>query len=156
MIKVISYALMIGLTLACSKKKHSVASGDIQTQTAIHADATSPLPVKMDQNYQWPGTTDQFSCVDAAVHDNVLMVVVQYGGGCEKHEFKATSTGAWAKSIPPIATIYIEHNGHNDRCRAMITDTLKFDASAFRMAGRKEVKLKLAGILDKNIDYNYK
>ena len=84
-----------------------------------------------------------FRVLEMTNENDVLTVVVQYGGGCEEHDFNAYFSGGWAKSLPPQAAISLEHlNPNNDRCRSIVRDTFHFNMQPLQYGGAKEVVVK--------------
>lgn len=84
-----------------------------------------------------------FRVLEMTNANDVLTIVVQYGGGCAEHDFNAYFSGGWAKSMPPQAAISLEHlNPDNDRCRSIVRDTFQFNLQPLQYAGGKEVVVK--------------
>jgi hypothetical protein len=81
-----------------------------------------------------------FEVLDFSIQKDVLTVVVRYSGGCETHDFNAYFSGGWAKSLPPQASLEIEHlNPNNDACRSLVKDTLRFNLIPLRYQAGNEV-----------------
>ncbi len=86
--------------------------------------------------------------IDSAYVDgNNLIVTVQYGGGCEKHDFKLEGQTAISKSLPPIRSIRIVHTGKQDLCKALIIKKLQFDLTelAYTKEEGSQIKFNLEG-----------
>ena len=74
---------------------------------------------------------DLYGVNEVQVFDDELRINVNYGGGCEEHEFKLIN------DISPIDgggqqmdVLYLSHNSNNDVCFALITEhQLCFDIS---------------------------
>jgi len=97
-----------------------------------------------------------FRVLEMTNANDVLTVVVSYGGGCEEHDFNAYFSGGWAKSMPPQAVLSFEHlNPNNDNCRSMVKDTFQFNLKPLQYSGSKEVVVKWSINPDKQTTYSY-
>lgn len=99
---------------------------------------------------EFPQESTPINIEKAEIVGNELILEVSYGGGCQGHEFKLIGSEMISKSLPPIRTIKLIHNGNNDLCKALIMQTLKFDISAFAYKQEKgsEIILRLDGVKD--------
>lgn len=157
---VLAISLFIALTFTqCRNKKKSSENNDTvnPTEQVNNADKKITLrDINIDEKYSWPGTTDPFSIQATRISGDSLLIDVSYGGGCEVHEFSMTSNKMWMKSNPPQLNIYLEHNSRQDKCRAMIYETLAFDLRAVRYKPEKgSVRLIINGDREKMISYDY-
>jgi hypothetical protein len=75
--------------------------------------------------------SDPFRIRDIRIENDSLKFVASYGGGCRKHVF--TLYAARAAAETNTGYLYIQHNGNNDLCRALIED----DSVAFSLKGLK-------------------
>lgn len=107
------------------------------------------------KSYEWPGFTDPFTINSVRVSGDTLLVEVSYSGGCKDHEFSLKTTGVWMKSQPPQLSVWLEHVSNGDGCRAMITETLKFDVREARYSGSEEVILIINEERDRTLIYSY-
>jgi hypothetical protein len=112
------------------------------------------LPVKVYANYVQE-KTDPYTLLGTRVSGDTLFVNVQYGGGCEEHQFTLNTTGAWMKSMPPQLLLYLDHKANNDLCRALITKEIAFDLSKTRYPGAKEVRLIINDNREQSVVYKY-
>lgn len=71
------------------------------------------------------------------VERNSLLVTVQYGGGCARHEFALRASHVFLESHPVQSPVTIRHNANGDLCRALLTRDLRFDLTALRDAWRR-------------------
>jgi hypothetical protein len=85
------------------------------------------------------------------INGDILSIFVNYGGGCKEHIFELYSDGTYAKSLPPIATLYLKHINNNDGCRRLVIRELKFDISAIKFKGTLNIK-----VADQSIQYRSK
>ncbi|MDC0666736.1 DUF4215 domain-containing protein [Nannocystis radixulma] len=74
-----------------------------------------------------PIPNDWYTILEAAIVVDTLAVQVQYGGGCETHEFSLCWDGAFAESDPVQIWTKISHDGNNDNCDAAPIEDLEFD-----------------------------
>ena len=70
---------------------------------------------------------DPFGIDSLSVINDSLLVYVNYGGGCNEHDFYTFGSLAWMESSPPIMPVTIVHDGHLDFCLAFIHETLQID-----------------------------
>ena len=67
---------------------------------------------------------------DARIEGDELVLDVQYGGGCEEHEFALHWDGLILESLPAQVNLTLLHDSNNDFCEALKFDELRFDISA--------------------------
>lgn len=111
--------------------------------------------IDINETYTSEGKTDPFTTLSTKIIGDTLLVEVQYGGGCEQHEFTMHTNKIWMKSLPPQLNLWLEHQSNNDMCRALITETLFFDLKPIQHAGSKSVDLILNGDRENRIRYIY-
>jgi hypothetical protein len=70
---------------------------------------------------------DPFEVLDARFEADQLVLDVRYGGGCREHTFHMLWSGAILKSNPPQASFFLVHDAQDDPCKALISETLRFD-----------------------------
>ncbi len=147
------FLLSCVLFTQCCKKKSVTQS----QETNLEEKNKQPKLQSIDINeaYQWPEKTDQFDILSTRINGDSLLVQVQYGGGCEKHEFTMHTNLMWMKSLPPQLNLWLEHKSNNDMCRALITETIAFDLSAVQNKSTKTSVLILNGDREKSLRYNY-
>jgi heat shock protein HslJ len=64
------------------------------------------------------------------IDDTHLAITVQYGGGCEEHDFNLFADEIYqSRGGADYVEMMITHNSHNDLCEALITKELIFDMS---------------------------
>lgn len=64
----------------------------------------------------------------------VLALDIEYGGGCEEHEFDLVVWGGWLESFPVQVSVLLAHEDHGDACDALLTSELRFDLTALERA----------------------
>jgi hypothetical protein len=72
---------------------------------------------------------DPFFLRGARIEGDLLLIDVQYAGGCENHSF----TLEWPEIIiaiyPPQFGVLLYHDSNDDMCEALISETLEFQLS---------------------------
>ena len=96
-----------------------------------------------------------FEVLSAEVLGDTLVTVVRYGGGCGEHRFELEAHGPLMKSLPPKQLLRWVHRSPGDPCRALISDTVRADLSAFRGTPHGTTVLQLEGH-DGNLIYTYR
>lgn len=97
---------------------------------------------------------DNYTVLGTSVNGDVVSIVVQYGGGCETHQFDLFADPRIMKSMPPQQNIVLKHNANGDNCRALITDTVHFDLKPIRIGEKGSIVLRLYGT-EERITYSY-
>lgn len=141
----------------CKKKKNAVATDKESTPKEVVQEESKleVLPLRMDASFTGPTTNDAFEILSQKVEGDKLVMEVQYGGGCELHTFELISNGAYMKSLPMKLNVWLTHNGRNDRCRAMLTNTITFDISSLKPKSGNELHLIINGNADNKVIYKY-
>jgi len=80
----------------------------------------------------------------AEMEGECLKVVATYSGGCQEHAFDLVWNGRMTKSLPPVATLFLSHNGNGDNCRSVRSETLYFDLKGFGDQGGDVIDLQVA------------
>ena len=71
---------------------------------------------------------DHLNIKSVTINRNQIHLVVEYGGGCETHEFKLYGFSGLARGIfPTEAKLYLSHNANGDLCKVLIREELVFD-----------------------------
>ena len=80
---------------------------------------------------------DLYGVNEVEVLDDELRINVNYGGGCEEHEFKLINIiSPIDVSVQQMDVLYLSHNANNDVCFAQITEhQLCFDISDINGGG---------------------
>jgi hypothetical protein len=132
------------LMVQCKKNKKSMAGKSDEATKNEQAPADTKLVVNqlvIDPNFVQQDATDPFNIDSIYIQNDSLIVEVQYGGGCEVHEFSLKSNGAYLKSKPVQLNLALEHKANNDMCRALLYKRLAFDIKKAQGGGGNEVKL---------------
>lgn len=139
------------LTVACKKNK-AVTETPSEKEPERQMLVVNQLQVNMDYR---PTKTDPFQIVSAVTQGDSLIVMAQYGGGCQVHEFSLKSNGLYLKSLPLQLNLTIEHKANNDMCRALLTQRLAFDISAIKQKSSKEILLIINEDAENKVSYKY-
>lgn len=80
-----------------------------------------------------PTKGDRFYIQEAQIVDGiageVLVVNLEYGGGCREHIFRAFWDGSFIKTNPPGIDVKLWHDAQGDPCRAIKPKQLVIDLS---------------------------
>ncbi len=71
---------------------------------------------------------DSFALHGIAINGDKLALDISHSGGCKQHYYTLfMSPGAFLKSFPAQADLYLQHNGNGDFCEALLRPQLSFD-----------------------------
>jgi hypothetical protein len=126
--------LIFLVNLSCATNK----TNSSENNTNLSAETN---PQKMDQKEQYPQAkigelvkeTHSFDINKVEIVGNYMIFEVSYSGGCAKHDFELVGSSMVSKSNPPTRVIQLQHNNHNDKCKAIITEKLKFSISVLAL-----------------------
>ena len=90
------------------------------------------IPVTMSNDFAKPENNDQFNIKSMTLDGDIATLYVNYQGGCKEHTFTAHFNGMYLKSLPPQATVFINHISNGDECRQVVDDTLYVDLTTVR------------------------
>ena len=124
----------LALALALAGCARTPVDGTPQTQSA---DPTMP---QVELTEHFAATTwkvDPFEIVSAEVVDDVLTVGVRYGGGCREHRFQLVASSTFAESEPVQTPVVLTHDARGDLCRALLSETLRYDLTPLKQAYRR-------------------
>lgn len=141
----IAFPLVLFVVLiftACETKKEVVSLDYEEPKEEVQKEE----PLKMvtiiqDETADLNEKTDAFQLVKMEQKDNQLLIEVRYGGGCRDHEFKLVHIGAYKESMPPQLDVALRHNANDDRCRALVTETLSIPLDQLRYPGSDQLVL---------------
>jgi hypothetical protein len=95
-----------------------------RTLPVIVAQSTSPE--------DWP--TDPFSLGEVTFDGTTIQADVSYGGGCADHRMDLVIWGGWMESFPVQVNALITHDGADDPCDAVVSETRTFDVFPLAVA----------------------
>jgi hypothetical protein len=110
------------------------AKSDIAAPSASAA-AGDPAVILTESPASW--RHDAFEFHRIRISGDVLEVVVQYGGGCARHDFAVLLYPVFMESEPVQMSGSLAHDAKGDPCRALIGSTLRFDLSPVKRAYRE-------------------
>jgi|JI6StandDraft_1071083.scaffolds.fasta_scaffold10416_6 hypothetical protein len=145
--------ILLPAIISCSKKK--VMSQDKKSTPQIADSAALIKTIDINEAYQPFDKTDPFTTLSSRINGDTLLIEVQYGGGCEEHKFTLHTNKMWMKSLPPQLNLWLEHDSSNDMCRALLTETLKFDIKPLQYPSSKTVEFILNGDRENRVRYAY-
>ena len=98
---------------------------------SITALAISSCVGKSKRSESTKDTTDIVdpATVQSAVYDEekkAIVVVVEYGGGCEHHNFDLRPDPSCMEVSPVRCSAVLTHNSNGDTCEASLTQSLEF------------------------------
>ncbi len=128
--KAIVYFSILCLFLGCRTKKNQEVEANTTTNETVQEmeaikDAQLGFSTVSEDSLQ------SFSIKTVKIEGNTMVMEVEYGGGCEQHNFSLEGSKEISKSLPPIRAIKLISVGKVDKCRALVFKTLQFDLSNF-------------------------
>jgi hypothetical protein len=132
MMKFILYVLPFFCLLSCKVGKEVVTENGCPNIAEIG-----------DENQ----SSDPFQIIEVEVRRNMVLAIVEYSGGCGKHDFKLVGSANLSKSLPPIRQVSLIHHANGDQCKMLVKDTICFDAKplAYQSLPGSVVKLNIKG-----------
>jgi hypothetical protein len=70
---------------------------------------------------------DTYSLGEVTVEGLTLSADVSYGGGCADHRMDLVIWGGWMESYPVQVNALITHDGANDPCDSVVSETRRFN-----------------------------
>lgn len=140
--------LLGAIALAAATQIGCKSQGPSTVSTASNKSIEMPKPIWKDVivDRERAAKDPDVTIRSMQVKGDTLIVEVQYGGGCQPHTFDLYTNGGWLKSLPPKATVWLEHTTPEpDPCRALISETLKFNIKPLRYAGQPRVTVLFRG-----------
>ena len=113
------------IIFSCKPRVKIMADGKILKSSEI-------IQIKTDPSYVQPVSNAAFTIEDWNIEGDIAKIIINYSGGCGKHLFKAFFTGNYMKSLPPKASVYIQHENGGDKCRMLVMDTLYVNLKTIR------------------------
>ena len=133
----VALGLIIFLAIGCQLTWDPTAGKLDDTDVSVSPDDVGPDEIKTglvvitDRIEEWG--VDEYVLNSATITDDMLVLNVSYGGGCEKHQFTLISSGVFLESFPVQLRVSVAHNANNDPCEAWLTDDYHFDLTAIRI-----------------------
>lgn len=146
--------MAVALFAGCKSKQAQVETSGEKKNAPVEQNQQSSVPVIQSMEMAEFETGDNYTVLSTALNGDVLSIVVQYGGGCETHQFDLFADPRIMKSMPPQQNIVLKHNANGDNCRALITDTVAYDLSPIRIGEKGSIVLRLHGT-EERVTYSY-
>ena len=83
---------------------------------------------------------DALTVKDAMIDGDVLVMQVEYGGGCKDHLFALHLDGTFRESYPVQTGAMVSHNAQGDACDALVQETLTFDLTPLKRMWQRAYK----------------
>ncbi len=147
--KILIIPILIAFLLSSCKQTEPISNGETDYQN------TAYLTDEIINDFNDP-FDDPFNIVEVSIFENTMSLIVNYGGGCSTHEFQLAGSTSVMKSFPPQRSIQLLHNGNNDLCKMLVTDTIFFNIENLSNEKKpgSEIILNLKG-WDNSISYTY-
>ncbi|HUF70512.1 MAG TPA: hypothetical protein VMM79_17815 [Longimicrobiales bacterium] len=100
----------------------------------LHALAELRLPAIVDfatSPAEWPAAPVAIDSL--SIDGSELVAHVRYGGGCQHHSIDLVIWAGFLESEPVQAAALLAHDGRNDMCDALVSDTRRFDLAPLRL-----------------------
>ena len=164
--KSILFILIAIITFSCGNSKKATSEVIKPDASTIAIDQENQVPTTPQENSQKNvmvkstigsfKESDAFSIQDVQIKGNTLLLTITYGGGCADHQFEFIGSPMIMKSMPPIRSVQLIHDAANDKCKALVTQTIEIDLKeiAYSPTPGSELMLMLKG-WDKKINYTY-
>ncbi len=140
---IVSILFAVGLISACHKKAMKQLINKNNTTVATISDLSEIKNIIIDPKINMMDTGASYNIDSMKVNADILSVFVNYSGGCKTHSFDLYSNGAYAKSLPPQASLSLKHVSNGDACRQLIVQELKFNISKLKYSGQNTVIVEL-------------
>lgn len=132
------------------KKEEVVVVDNNDSEQKPSSQITARL-ADMNQEFK----SDNFTILDVHIDGNLMHLTVGYSGGCGEHKFDVVGSEMIMKSLPPQRPVLILHDAGGDKCRALITEQLTVDISAFAYQQEEGSEIMLVMEGREKISYKY-
>jgi len=91
--------------------------------------------------------TDYYTILKAEIEGTLLIMDIEYSGGCAWHKYEFIGSRAVSKSLPPQRSVQLLHDNGDDQCEAIVKQTIEIDITemAHRQTSGSEIILNLEG-----------
>lgn len=150
--------MLAGFTMssACGNKKKTENKEEVVEVNNNNSEQkpSSQISARLaDMNQEFK--SDNFTILDVHIDGNLMHLTVEYSGGCGEHKFEVLGSKAIMKSLPPLRPVLIIHDAGGDNCRALITEQLTVDISAFAYQQEEGSEIMLVMEGREKISYKY-
>lgn len=149
--------LIAAVTAGCKNTKSTVeepAAEPRPSATMTERTNSTARPIRTMELAEFDAG-DPFIIQGVDVKGDIISLVVTYSGGCKDHGFVLFADPRIMKSMPPQQNILLKHDANEDHCRALVTDTLRFDLSPIRIGNEGSIVLRMHNN-DDRITYTYR
>ena len=151
-INVFLLCLTVLFALGCDKMQDEILDGtdpnaDLDGTVSVTPDEIPPDDTKLvgivviledvpNAADEWADNAFDFNSRynfnSATITDDTLTISVDYGGGCETHEFALLAEPAFMESDPVGLGISIVHNANGDPCERWVEEDYHFDLTPIK------------------------
>lgn len=136
--------LLFFALISCKQSKKAVSVNENITTDEMNSSAKDSIKfIRTDNSFTPPAENDPFNIVSVNLSGDILEIEVSYSGGCEQHNFDLVFNGAYKKSLPAKADLYLLHDNNNDQCRSIVEKKLFFNILSLRFPPNKAGELHL-------------
>ena len=138
----ISYFTPIILFISCLIFHCGISSCKSHPESGMKKKITSQTPAPktrlllINQAFV-PDSIQNFKLKKVWIEGTLMFLDISYSGGCKNHKWDLIFNGMLAKSLPPKAVLFLNHDSGGDLCKKLILDTLCFNLSPLRTYGQK-------------------
>jgi hypothetical protein len=159
-------ALLMLPCVACSRSEYdSTNSQSASDANFDYADVTvspfdagpetaKPLKLHVDVSGQFSRKSSSFDIETTELHGDLLKLVVNYGGGCETHEFVVWTDNSFSQGQPPAIKLFVAHDSHGDTCEALIQRALWIDLLPIKAAFLTASPGQTSGLISIDLENN--
>jgi hypothetical protein len=119
---------------------------------------TSLLPIQISETNDMKSIGDTYQIKKAVIQDQILWLTLTYGGGCEEHEFQLLFDNAYSESGEESNSkkirLTLHHNGNDDRCRSIVSQSIRFDLKQLQTPDTQKLDIVLSG-WEALLEYQY-
>lgn len=91
--------------------------------------ASDAPPIEIRADAATYGSLGGLKIEGAELAGRTLKIDVSYSGGCRTHTFAAAAPPQFFSSDPPQLGVFLRHEGGDDPCLAIVSETLTFDVT---------------------------
>lgn len=144
---------LLVLLFGCKSKENSMTDSIQNDSTENNFQKPQKLVAKIGDLSE--GISEGIKISEVVVDGNNIELQMSYSG-CQRPVFDLIGSPMIAKSLPPLRSIRLVHNGENGECEELISERLIFDISAltYQEQDGSEIYLQLEGWKEK-IKYTY-
>ncbi|PWL27150.1 MAG: hypothetical protein DCO96_12500 [Fluviicola sp. XM-24bin1] len=166
--KRLAFILILPLAFACKTQKNAAeeaaepttqpGNGSIEITTNTEEDGTVEATEDSNSKPQKPYRTkaklgevarksDYYEIASAKIEGTLLLMTINYSGGCAAHEFEFIGSPGVSKSLPPQRSVILVHDNGEDMCEGWVQREIEIDITemAYKQERGSEIILNLQG-----------